>query len=108
MLQNKIQASTDALIILIKKKYTELFNADFKVSDASMAIEIWAHVYVEIFFEAIKSLLSFKLINKIAGKIIGHCKEIDIGEPGHDYNRFVWNELVIFKPLIVNLFFKRK
>ena len=108
LLQQNIKISTDAFIILIKKKYLELFNTDFKVSDASMAIEIWAHVYMQQSAEELRSCASLKLINTITAKIIYHCKEIDIGETGHDDNRFVWNWLAVFKPLTTYLFFKRK
>ena len=108
LLQHNIQGSTDELIILIKKKYFELFNADFKVSDASMAIEIWAHVYMQQFAETIKLWSSLKFINTVTQKIIDHCQEIDIGERGHDDNRFVWNWLAVFKPLITYLFFRIK
>ncbi len=105
LLQQNIQDSTADLIILIKKKYVELFNVDFSVLDASMAIEIWAHVYMQKIAEVIKKISSLKFINKIMDKIIYHCQEIDIGEKGHDDNRFVWNWLAVFKPLITRLFF---
>ncbi len=105
LLQHNIQASTNELILLIKKKYFELFNVDFKVSNASMAIEIWAHVYMQNFAEAVKSWSPVKLINKLMKRIIYHCQEVDIGERGHDDNRFVWNWLAVFKPLITHLFF---
>lgn len=105
LLHHNTKIATDELIILIKNKYFELFNTRFKVSDASMALEIWAHVYIQKFAEVFKS--SFWPFNKLAQVIIFHCKEIDIGELGHDDNRFVWNWLAFLKPAIARLFFNK-
>ena len=107
LLHHNTKLANNELILLIKKKYFELYNVDFKVSNASMAIEIWAHVYLQKITELFKSRFHFWLTNKIAQKIINHCKEIDIGEKGHDDNRFVWNWLAFLKPVISNLFFKK-
>ncbi len=97
LLQHNLHVSTNELIILIKKQYVELFRTDFKVSDASMAIEIWAHVYMQKWAIRIQQRFLFRPIQWFCRKVIYHCMEIDIGERGHDDNRFVWNWLSVFK-----------
>jgi hypothetical protein len=106
MLEKNAEAATEQLILDIKKKYFELFNTDFKVSDASIAVEIWGHVYAEKFAEAIKNFSSINFVDKIAEKILHHAEIIDIGETGYDDNRFVWDSLAVFKSVIAGLLFK--
>ena len=100
LLAHDKEAATKELITAIKVRYQKEFGSRLKVSDKSMAVEIWAHVYVEKFAKAIVSL---KVIRKLANAIIRHCEIIDIGEWGHDQNRFVWNALSVFKPVIAAL-----
>jgi hypothetical protein len=100
LLAHDTEAATGELITTIKVRYQEEFGKELKVSDKSMAVEIWAHVYVEKFAKAIASL---RITRKLADAIIRRCEIIDIGEWGHDQNRFVWNALSIFKPLIAAL-----
>jgi hypothetical protein len=100
LLAHDTEAATGELITTIKVRYQEEFGKELKVSDKSMAVEIWAHVYVEKFAKAIASL---RITRNLADAIIRRCEIIDIGEWGHDQNRFVWNALSIFKPLIAAL-----
>jgi hypothetical protein len=100
LLAHDTEAATGELITAIKVRYQEEFGKELKVSDKSMAVEIWAHVYVEKFAKAIASL---RITRKLADAIIRRCEIIDIGEWGHDQNRFVWNALSVFKPVIAAL-----
>jgi hypothetical protein len=100
LLAHDTEAATGELITTIKVRDQEEFGKELKVSDKSMAVEIWAHVYVEKFAKAIASL---RISRKLADAIIRRCEIIDIGEWGLDQNRFVWNALSIFKPLIAAL-----
>ncbi|MEP6684493.1 MAG: hypothetical protein ABJA35_14585 [Parafilimonas sp.] len=94
------EARTAQLVHSIKVAYYKLFNKNLEVSDTSMIVEIWGHVYTEKFADAVKSATSFKLINKLAEKIIERCGIIDIGERAYDYNRFVWDGLAHAKSII--------
>ncbi|HEY2727930.1 MAG TPA: hypothetical protein VGI61_12195 [Parafilimonas sp.] len=94
------ETKTEQLVHSIKIAYYKLFNKNLEVSDASMAVEIWAHVYTEKFADAVQSSASIKLIDKLAEKVIERCEIIDIGEHGHDYNRFVWDGLAHLKSII--------
>jgi hypothetical protein len=105
LLKVDAESSTEELIENIKREYFKLFNIEFKVSNASIAIEIWAHVYAEKFADAVKDFSSVKFIDGIADKILRHAEVIDIGETGHDDNRFVWDGLAGFKSVIAGLLF---
>lgn len=106
LLQNDAEELTSQLVNRIKVEYYKLFNTEFSVSNDSMSVEIWAHVYAEKFAEAIKHFSSVKLIDAFAEKIIQHADEIDIGEKGHDENRFVWDALQAFKSSVAKILFK--
>ncbi|MFT4153924.1 hypothetical protein [Parafilimonas sp.] len=95
--------ATAELISAIKKEFNAQYNKPFNVSDNSITVEIWAHVFAEQFACAIKQLTTIRLVNDIAQKISAHCKIINIGERGHDNNRFVWDMLSNFKPAIRKL-----
>jgi len=100
---NDTENITAQLVAKIKEEYHQLFNEDFKVADASIAIEIWGHVYTDKFAEAIKSFSSVQFVDAFAEKIVERCEVIDIGESGHDENRFFWDALSPFKSAIEKL-----
>jgi hypothetical protein len=101
------ESATEELVEAIRKAFQEQNNRDIHISDASMAVEIWGHVYTDNFANAIKSISLFDLFDSIAEKIIKHCEVIDIGEAGHDNNRFIWDRLASFKNMIVTLLPKK-
>jgi len=100
LLASQIEAATDELVTGIKTAYRKLFNTDFDVSDASFAVEIWGHVYADRFADTVKFLSPVQLIDNIAEKVSYRCEVIDIGEPGYDDNRFVWDRFAFFKSMI--------
>ncbi len=97
------EAATAELVAAIKTAYKNLFNTEFAVSDSSMIVEIWGHVYADQFANWIKEISDINFIDKIADKVIYHAEYIDIGESGHDNNRFVWDGLAAFKSVIAAL-----
>jgi len=105
LLKVDAESSTEELIENIKDEYFKLFGDEFKVSDHSMAVEVWAHVYAEKFAEAVKNFSSVKFVDAMADKILQHAEIIDIGETGYDDNRFVWDALAPFKSAIAELLF---
>ena len=100
------EAATDELVSAIKKEYHDLFNKDFDVTDASMAVEIWGHVFAERFADAVKDIAPVKLVNSLAQKISAHCEVINIGKKDHDNNRIIWDWLAAFKPAIAAIILK--
>lgn len=103
LLAQQTEAATDALVTAMKTSFREQNGKEFDVSDHSVAVEIWGHVYAESFAEAVKSLSPFGFIDTLADKVIGHCEVIDIGETGRDSNRFIWDRLASFKSNIAAL-----
>lgn len=108
LLMADAESSTEELIKNIKTEYFKLFADEFKVSNASIAVEIWAHVYAEKFAEAVKNFSSINFVDKVADKILQHAEIIDIGEQEHDDNRIVWDGLAVFKSAIAGLLFARQ
>ena len=99
------EAAMEEFISAVKKEYYDNYNKDFNVSDDSIAVEIWGHIFAEQFADTIKSLTNIKLIDSLAERINTHCEIINIGEREHDNNRFVWDGLAAFKPAIRALLF---
>ena len=89
------EAATDELVVALKTAFLQQNN--------SITVEIWGHMYAENFAAAVKSLSPFSFVDSLADKIIGHCVVINIGEPGHDKNRFIWDSLASFKSNIAAL-----
>jgi hypothetical protein len=98
--------ATDELVSAIKKEFQEQFKKEFKVTDASMAVEIWGHVFAEKFANAVKSIAPVKFVDDLAEKICLHCEVVNIGEKGNDNNRFIWDWLAPFKDIIAALLLK--
>ncbi len=103
LLSSNTEATTDAIVTGILNEFKKRNNRDLDIKAASMAVEIWGHVYTEKFATAIKYLSSISIISGIANKIVEHCEVIDMGESGHDNNRFVWDTLAPFKSMIAKL-----
>ena len=102
------ETATDELVSAIKKEFLVQFNKDFEVTNASMAVEIWGHVFAEKFANAVKAITSVKLVDELAEKISLHCEVINIGEKNHDNNRFVWDWLASFKQIIGAILLRAK
>ncbi|HEX5152503.1 MAG TPA: hypothetical protein VFW07_13730 [Parafilimonas sp.] len=100
------EAATDELVSAIKEEYHDRFNKDFDVTNASMAVEIWGHVFAEKFANALRDIAPVKLLNSLAVKISSHCEVINIGKKDHDSNRIVWDLLAAFKPAIAAVLLK--
>lgn len=107
LLAHNTEKVTLSLVAAIKEAYNNLYKKELDISDASMAVEIWGHVYTDKFAEAIKSISSFDFIDMLAEKIIERCEVIDIGETSRDGNRFFWNALAPLKSAIAALLPKK-
>ncbi|KAA5534937.1 hypothetical protein F0919_10080 [Taibaiella lutea] len=100
LLNEQTEASTDDFVDLLKKEYQRLFHVPLDISDASLAVEIWGHVYFEYFALIFEKMLNMNLIKKVTHKITDYCEMIDCGESEKDSNRFFWNMLAPFKKQI--------
>ncbi len=93
LLAHDAAAATRELAKAIQTTYHQLFNTGFNVSEDSIIVEIWGHVYADRFAEWLAALSTVAYIDAIAERIIFRCEIIDIGEHGYDDNRFVWDNL---------------
>ncbi len=103
LLSQKTAIVTDELVEAILLKYCSLFNTDFTVSRNSLAVEIWGHVYADKLMIALQSIAVFGFLKRLIERFKKRFEKIDIGEKGHDYNRFLWDFLSKFKTRIAKL-----
>lgn len=100
LLRKEVKKFTLELVAAVKAEYQKVFSTEFKVSNRSMSVEIWGHAYADEFAQWIQTFSRIGFVNKMADKVIYHARLIDIGESGHDNNRFVWDALSPFLSLI--------
>lgn len=90
----------------ILKRYRELFQKTLEISEMSLAVEILVHAYLDRFSlnaSAIRNVLPEHVsgpILRIAGKVHERTEIINCGEKSVDNNRFVFDGLAPFHPLI--------
>jgi hypothetical protein len=106
-LSKDLEARSAVLVNAIKTDYVRLFNSDLKISDDSMIIEIWGHVYASYLARAMKDLIRLKLIETAADFILKRSDTIDCGEAGIDENRKLWDAMENFKDVILHFLPKR-
>ncbi len=106
-LSNDIEVRSEVLVNAIKMDYLKLFNVALAVSNDSMIVEIWGHVYASYFARAIKGLIKMKLIEEVADFIINRSDTIDCGESEIDLNRKFWDLFANFKGIILTFLPKR-
>lgn len=100
LLESDREQVTDELVRAIKEQFKLLYTYELDISDASLAVEIWGHVYCAELATVVQNLVQLKLLEKVADKVIGYCAMIDCGETGYDGNRFFWDMLAPFKTRI--------
>lgn len=90
----------------ILKRYRELFRKPLKISESSLAVEILVHAYLDRVSQNAPSIrkvlpepVSEPLL-RIAGKMHERTEIINCGEKSVDNNRFVFDGLAPFHPLI--------
>lgn len=90
----------------ILEEYKKHRNSELKISRDSLAIEILAHTYSDIFAETVSSAeirlpaaLS-KAVHKLMEQVHAHTEIIDCGESDVDNNRWIWDGLTVFKKII--------
>ncbi len=100
LLHHNAKAATEDLVIAIKAEYQKRYSTSFKVSNGSMVVEIWGHVYADQFAVWVKQRIYFPVVQRATRFVILHAEIIDIGERNYDSNRFVWDALAFTKPAI--------
>jgi hypothetical protein len=62
------EAATDEFVFALKSEFYQRFNKDFGVANASIAVEIWGHVFADKFADAVKAITSCKIFEGLAEK----------------------------------------
>ena len=100
LLAEDIENRTTALAQEIRKDFSLQYKRELKITEDSLIVEIWGHVYFEYFALAIQNLINLKLIESIVSSAISYSELIDCGETGYDNNRWLWDILAPHKTLI--------
>ncbi|MCZ4223050.1 hypothetical protein [Pedobacter rhodius] len=99
-LDNNIRLRTLELAKFIKIDYQKEVNKTLMISESSLMVEIWAHVYSDYFGLLIKRHLKIKWVQNLLQKGIERAEIIDCGEKKFDSNRWVWDFLSHFEQII--------
>lgn len=100
LLSEDLEGGTQEMVKLIKGDYFKEYQEALRISEDSMMIEIWGHVYFEYFTVLATRIFSSELTDKIAGWVIQRCETIDSGEGEVDMDRKFWDSLAPFKEII--------
>ena len=106
-LSKDIEARSEVLTNMIKMDYLQHFDREIAISNDSMIVEIWGHVYASYFAKAMKNLIHLKIIDEAADFILQRSNTIDCGESELDDNRKFWDILAGFKGVILSFLPKR-
>ena len=100
-LNTDLNANTHKLVKLIKADYLTLVGQPLKITNASLMVEIWGHLYASKFAVAVNDLIKHSRIQNITERVTKRSDTIDCGEADVDSNRRFWDVLAKFNKLIV-------
>lgn len=104
-LSEETDSRTMQLISMIKTDYLLFHQEGIDISDNSMAVEIWAHLFAQKFRPVLKTLQDFNVTEPLAEKLLRSAETIDLGESSVDSNRKYWDWLSSQKDLILSILF---
>ncbi|MES2417385.1 MAG: hypothetical protein V4541_04305 [Bacteroidota bacterium] len=88
------------LVKLIKADYLKIMGKRLKITNNSLMVEIWGHLYASYFANALKNLIDLQIVENFATIITNRSDTIDCGESTIDPNRKFWDVLAKYKKLI--------
>ena len=100
-LSDDLNSHTLKLVKLIKADYALMFGKPLKITNASLMIEIWGHLYASKFAIALNELIKLSVIQNITENVTKRSNTIDCGEADVDSNRKFWDVLAKFKSIII-------
>lgn len=106
-LSEDIEYRSEVLANYIKQDYFLIFNRELEITNDSLKVEIWGHVYASYFATGIKNLIKLKLVENAADFIINRSETIDCGENEVDSNRKFWDVLANLKGMIITFLPKK-
>lgn len=107
-LSQDLELRSKILVDHIKLDYLNFVGKELAISNNSITIEIWGHVYASYLTKSVRRLIKLKFIQSTTDLIIKRSDTIDCGEKGVDSNRWLWDLLAKFKGLILKLIPKAK
>jgi hypothetical protein len=81
------------LVNMIKQDYSEFFGQPLAISNSSLGLEIWGHLYYEVFILSICKLLGLNGNSPRVKILLKSSQIIDCGEQQKDSNRRLWDFL---------------
>jgi hypothetical protein len=102
-LNENLNANTVKLVKLIKADYLALLGKPLKITNRSLMVEIWGHLYASHFANALNELVNLKLVADFTSIVINRSDTIDCGEADIDSNRRFWDTLSKFNKVIIKL-----
>ena len=89
------------LVKQIKKDYLIRIGQHLKITNESLMVEIWGHLYASKVANAVNNLIKLKIIENIANLVIERSDTIDCGEASLDSNRKFCDVLSKFNAIII-------
>jgi len=93
MLNDDRLVNSRLLLRQVTEDYNNHFAAPLGITESSLIIELWGHVYIDYFTRAVKELVNIAPVKLLTDKVIKYCAVIDCGETAKDSNRFIWDML---------------
>lgn len=100
-LSTNLAAHTLSLVQQIKTDYQSIIGTSLNISDESLMVEIWGHLYASKFANILQELIKLKAIENFTEMVIQRSDTIDCGEADVDSNRKFWDVLSTFNSLII-------
>ncbi len=88
------------LVKLFKADYLVMMGKRLKITNASLMVEIWAHLYASKFSNALSELIKLRIIQNITAHVAKRSDTIDCGEAEVDTNRKFWDVISKFNGII--------
>jgi len=102
-LKANLSEHTQQLVMHIKTDYQSSFGTPLNISDESLAVEIWGHLYASKFANVLQELVKLEVIENLTERVKQRSDTIDCGEADVDSNRKFWDVLSKFNNLITKL-----
>lgn len=83
-----------------KRHYFEIYAEAIRITDRSLALEIWGHYFFEKYFSTFKVLFKKLGLKSIKNRLVQATDAFDCGEKAYDSNRLIWDFGAIFYPVI--------
>jgi hypothetical protein len=100
-LNTNLRANSLKLAKLIKADYLIIVGRRLKITNASLMVEIWGHLYASHFANAVKELIKLNIVGDLTDLVTRRSDKIDCGEADIDSNRKFWDMLSKFNHIIV-------